>query len=502
MKGVEQLLAELREHGTIDSQGEFTLSLSEARRKLVQYQSSEKARYLLLLLSAGTAAGARSLAIEQTSPVCRLSMPGAHIPESALLSAFAHPERPSAAPGACDLVLGLQGAFHNGASRVEVRVQKPGESFVWTLEARSEQSTPIDSAGVTGLEVVLHLKRDLGQTLRGVLGWLRGGYAAKSEEARLLDRYCDRSLITLTYNGESIDRPLFLPALSVLATVGELGEKRLEFKPDAQLSGYGWRAALALGPGPIQIVLQGVAYCQIENLGLVGTVYHDGLERDISREKIVRDKTYEALLRELETVRVELSTTLVAKMDSVEWPLLAAQLPELVYLFLSRKLDGQSRQALWEGMERLYRRRAEGEAHGFTPSPSGLIDFMMALTEDITARRRVLELLLLDCGEGLRERPVHFHKQLEMTHQVFRAHHPDESLVLGYLLLGLGALHAVEGRKQESERAWFRALETVWSGTNERAQELMYAHMGYAPEHILQQASTALAMYCSEQGLD
>jgi hypothetical protein len=60
VKGVEQLLAELREHGTIDSQGEFTLSLSEARRKLVQYHSSDKARYLLLLLAAGIAAGAGS----------------------------------------------------------------------------------------------------------------------------------------------------------------------------------------------------------------------------------------------------------------------------------------------------------------------------------------------------------------------------------------------------------------------------------------------------------
>lgn len=144
MKGVEELLAELREHGTIDSRGEFTLSLSEARRKLVQYQSSNKARYLLLLLSAATAAGATSLTVEQSPRNCRLVMPQAHIPESALLSAFAEPHRPSASPGASDLVLGLQGAFHNRAARVEVRVQKPGESFLWTLEPRSEQSVPIE----------------------------------------------------------------------------------------------------------------------------------------------------------------------------------------------------------------------------------------------------------------------------------------------------------------------------------------------------------------------
>ena len=498
MKGVEELLAELREHGTIDSRGEFTLSLSEARRKLVQYHFSDKARYLLLLLSAGTAAGARSLTVEQTPILCRLQMPGAHIPESALLNAFAHPERPADAPGASDLVLGLQGAFHNQATRVEVRAQRPGESFLWTLEPRSEQSVPIDSGGETGLEVLLHFKLDVGQRLRGVLGWLRG-YAARSSEARLLDKYCDRSLIPLSYNGERSDRPLFLPALSVLATVGELGDKKLEFPADTQLEGYAWRGVLALGPGAIQIVIHGVAYCQIESLGLAGTIYHDGLERDLSREKVVRDAAYDSLISELEGVKIALSGVLVDKLSSVPWPLVVEQLPDLVYLFLARKLEAEKRQALWEGMERIYRDRAqEGVDRAFPPSPKGLVDLMTGLVQDVTARQRVLDLLLSDCGEGLRKQPTGFHKQLLMTHDLFRAHHPEETLVLGYLLLGLGALHSVKGRAQESERAWFRTLETVWAGTDARAQELMYAHMAHTPEHILQQSSTALAMYCAE----
>lgn len=499
MKGVEELLAELREHGTIDSRGEFTLSLTEARRKLVQYHSSDKARYLLLLLSAGTAAGAQSLTVEQTPILCRLQMPGAHIPESALLNAFAHPERPADAPGASDLVLGLQGAFHNQAIRVEVRAQKPGESFLWTLESRSEQSVPIDSGGETGLEVLLHFKLDVSQKLRGMLGWLRG-YAAKSEEARLLDKYCDRSLIPLSYNGERSDRPLFLPELSVLATVGQLKDKKLEFPVDTHLDGYSWRGVLALGPGVIQIVIHGVAYCQIESLGLAGTIYHDGLERDISREKVVRDARYDSLVSELEGVRIALASVLVGKMKSVPWRLLVDQLPDLVFLFLTRKLDAEKRQAMWEAMESLYRdREQEGAAErAFSPSPKGLVDLMTGLSQDTAGRQRVLDLLLADCGDGLRQQPSGFHKQLAMTHDLFRAFYPEETLVLGYLLLGLGALHSVEGRAQESERAWFRTLETVWAGTDARAQELMYAHMAHTPEHILQQSSTALAMYCAD----
>ena len=497
MKGVEQLLAELREHGTIDSQGEFTLSLSEARRKLVQYHSSDQARYLLHLLAAGTAAGARGVTVEQTRDTCRLLMPGAHIAESALLKVFADPARPSPVAGAGDMVLGLQGAFHFRAVRVEVKAQRPGESFLWTLEPNSESSVPIESGGDTCLEVTLHFRAPLTEKLRGLLQSLRG-YAAKSAEARLLDRFCDRSLIPLTYNGERCDRPLFLPTLGVLAQVGELGEKRLEFTPDCRLPERGWRGVLALGPGAVQIVIHGVAYCQVESLGLVGTIYHDRLERDLSRERVVRDRLYDELLADLEEVRVELSNRLVPKLVNLDWSLVEAQLPNLVHLFLTRRLSGENRKLLWQTMEGLYKART-GSERTFEGSAKGLLDLLTGLMIDAGPRERVLTLLLADCGDDLRDLGPGLHKQMDVAQQLVRAYHPDHTLVLGYLLLGLGAVHAVEGRKNESERAWFRALETVWSGSDARAQELMYGHMAYSPEHIIEQTSAALAMYCDER---
>jgi hypothetical protein len=489
VKGVEQLLAELREHGTIDSQGEFTLSLSEARRKLVQYHSSEQARYLLLLLSAGTAAGATSLTVRQSAHFCRLEMPGAYLPESALLSAF-DGQTPQAA--ASDLVLGLQGAFLCRAERVEVKAQRPGESFLWTMERDSEQSVPIDFEGAVGIEISLHYKQGVVDKLRGVLGRLRG-YAARSPEARLIDAYCDRSLIPIIYNDERSDRPLFLPP-GALAQVGDLGDKKLEFKTNFQLHLEGWRGVLALGAGAVQIVIHGVAYCQIEDLGLAGTVYHDGLERDLSREKVVRDQTYDQLVADLEKVRVDLCNRLVGILDQVSWPLIQQQLPDLVYLFLTRGLLTDNRQALWEWMVAEYQRRDGGRR--FEPSPRGLMDLMVGLLKDAGARERVLHTLLADCGDGARQRAPNLHKKLDVTHELFRSFHPEETLVLGYLLLGLGAVHSLEGRKNDSERAWFKSLETVWAGSDARAQELMYGHMAFSPEHILRETASALSMYC------
>jgi hypothetical protein len=499
MKAVDQLLAELREHGTIDSQGQFTLSLSEARRKLVQYHSSEKARYLLLLLSAGSAAGASSVSVRQEPDSCFLSMPDAYIPESALLSAFADHGATSSVAGAGDLVLGLQGAFLAGASRVEVHSQRPGESFLWCLEPNSERSEPANFNGVSGIVIRLLFPHGLGQKLKGLLGRLRG-YAARPQEARLLDQYCDRSLIPISYNGERCDRPLFLPEAGVQAVVGELSPKELGFKPDCTLSAdYPFRGALALGDGAIQIVIHDVAYCQIDDLGLVGTIYHDQLERDISREKVVRDHRYDELTRQLERAYRELINHLVANLDRLDAGGLRRWLPELVYQFLSAQLLTSNRQRLWEWMEARYR-EGEDATRSFSPNPKGLVDLMTALLKSAQPRDRVLQELLLHCGDSLRTTvDSQLAKTLNTAHDLFRYYHPEETLVLGYLLLGLGAVHAVQQRANDSERAWFKCLETVWSGKDARAQELMYAHMGYSSAHILQQAGAALAMYCAAQ---
>lgn len=496
VKDVDQLLAELRAHGTIDSKGEFTLSLSEARRKLIEYHSSEKARYLLLLLSAGTAAGAQEQRVYQESTICRLQMPGAYIPESDLLNAFGAPQKMSEAAGASDLVFGLQGAFQAGAYQVEVRAQRPHESFLWTLQPKNESSVPINFEGEVGLEILLHFKTGVKGSLQGVLRWLRG-YASKSEEARLIDQYCDRSLLPIFYNGERVDRPLFLPS-GLTANIGGLSTHKLSLEPDTYLSLNPWKGALALGGGAVQIVIHGVAYCQIESLGLVGTVYHDGLERDLSRERVVRNATYQQLIEALEAVKIELYNTLAAKAQQKPQEFVKAHLPQLVYHFLAGDLSSENRQALWGALINLYKNQ-QADSPTYPLSSEGLVNLMTAVTRDAEAREQVFLLLLSRCSEGLLQRAPRSGQHLSSTIKLFQAFHPQKTLILGYLLLGLGALHAVEGRNNASERAWFKCLETVWSGNDGRAQELMYGHMAYSPEHILQQSSMALTMYCREQ---
>ena len=88
---VDELLHSLREHGTLDSQGEFTVSLSEARRKLKQYHSSEPARYVLLLVSAGFASGGRSAAVTRRDHCLTIRFPGAYLSENELLQALDNP---------------------------------------------------------------------------------------------------------------------------------------------------------------------------------------------------------------------------------------------------------------------------------------------------------------------------------------------------------------------------------------------------------------------------
>ena len=118
---VDELLHSLREHGTLDSQGEFTVSLSEARRKLKQYHSSEPARYVLLLVSAGFASGGRSAAVTRRDHCLTIRFPGAYLSENELLQALDNPHN-SASSAATDLVLGIQGALNHQAQEVKLRV--------------------------------------------------------------------------------------------------------------------------------------------------------------------------------------------------------------------------------------------------------------------------------------------------------------------------------------------------------------------------------------------
>ncbi len=497
MKSIDDLLNSLRDHGTIDSQGQFTLSLADARRKLTHFHSSDNSRYLLLLLSAGVAAGAERIDIRHSEKVLEVSLPGAYLPEPDLLASLGEPLKGESAPGASDLALGIQAAFGFNVAVIQVQVQSPEKgSYAWVLEPSTERSAPTPSAPQTGIGLALHYRSTLRDRVKGLLQSLRG-YAGMPPEIRQVDRYCDLCPRPIRYQTESITRQLMLPDAPARVQIGPLPEGLLGFKPDRIMGGLPWRGALALRSGSVQLVVHGVSYCRIDSTGLTGVIYGDHLKRDVSRERVVQNPTYRALLDELEEVRYQLYETLAHKLDELEKDELNETLGELILSFLNQRLSHRAQKTVWNWLQKdrpgQWSARPEAD---FRPSPTGLIKLFRSAISFPMPPLVLLEGLLDESIEGLsQDNRAGFLSRLETLYSLVEAYDPNRKLLLAYYLLGIGALHSLAGQKNRAEKAWFRSLELVWSGQDARAHELIYTHMGFTPTHIVDQVRTALAMY-------
>lgn len=488
MQRVDELLHSLREHGTLDSQGEFTVSLSEARRKLKQYHSSEPARYVLLLVSAGFASGGRSAAVTRRDHCLTIRFPGAYLSENELLQALDNPHN-SASSAATDLVLGIQGALNHQAQEVKLRVlSQASPSYQWVLRADSEDSQSV-SGTCCQLELELSLDRSWSERLRGILAHL-GGYAGMSEEERLLDRYGDRCLLPITTNGQAVDRPLVLPVSLAGAIVGDIPHNRLAFPTDHRIDSRRWKGALALGDGAVTLVVHQIAYCQVDSLGVEGTVYWDSLQRDVSREKIVQNEVYQQLLDELQVVRCRLFEVLAGKLDNLRFIEVEKYLPDLVRLYLTKRISRQARTALWNWVVGQF---PPEKCEGSTPSVVGLMRLLHLLIPHKIPE--IVSEVMEDCADSVAQHHERAHTLIQATLETLRGVGPVDPLTEGYLLLGSGALHTLKSDERNAEKDWFQALKAAWSCPSDRAQELFHTHLAYPADHVAQQSATALRIF-------
>lgn len=491
MKDVDELLRSLREHGTVDSEGQFTVSLSQARRKLKHYHSSDTARFLLLLVSAGVAAGATRITIDRVERSYRLWFAEAYLCETELLAALEKPQSASQRSGGADLVAGIQGSFARQAESVEVDVFHPDRhSFCWRLTPESEEALGVRPEGRHGIQIWLRFRADWRARLRSLLSSL-GGYAGMTAEERLVDRYADRALLPLHLQGQPVARSLVLPSSPATAVFGVLPEVHLAKPCHARLPSPGlWRGVLALGKEPIQLVVHGVAYCQIEALGVSGTVYCDELLRDASKEKIVGNETYTQLVKQLEQSRYRLFEVLVDRLELYQASHLQDDGAELLAAFLLGRLSSESRGKVWTWM--ITQLPATGSPPP-KPSVAGLMQMMEVVWPGEV--ESLLSELLEFCADALANHQLAAQPQLAITLQVLRAlQGPARPLLEGYLLLGSGALHALAGEKAKADKDWFDALKAAWGCSSEQAQELFHTHLGFPEAHIAQQASRVLRM--------
>ena len=496
MKNIDELLNSLRDHGTIDSEGSFTVSLSEARRKLTDFHSSDKQRFLILLVSGGTAAKASEIEIEQTDRLMTILFRRAYLPEAALLGAFEGQQDNEHSEAATDLILGLKSAFANDIERIEVEVTHPTESsYYWDMRPDGEETQNKPSAG-QGPRILLSLHARIGvlDKARGFFRRLRG-HVGMPPAVKLVDQYCDHSLIPISYKGQPLHRPYFSPRAQLHGVLGSLPDSFPRPSPNLEISQSQWSGVLSLTPGKVQVVIHGVAYCQIGSTGLAGLVYHNGLRRDLSREKIVRDEAFANFLSKLNQIKDHLFEQLALQLNEIQDGSHDHHMAELVIRFLTSQVSRQARKSIWDWMMRATTRlRPDIPANSFTANVHGLMLCFEELEPAEDSRAEVLRGILAFSSDALDERQSSVVPVLKLAQGLFEKRSGDHSLIRGYLQLGIGAMQQRLGNKKESDSSLFKALQVVWTGHDDRAQELIYLHMELGTEHMLDQVAMALRM--------
>lgn len=87
---IDAFLGQFEDEGHLDSSGQFTIDPTRARDKLAHFLLSETRQYLLKLVQAGVALGARSLTLESSIWGAQFEMNGVSLPAQQLRNSLLH----------------------------------------------------------------------------------------------------------------------------------------------------------------------------------------------------------------------------------------------------------------------------------------------------------------------------------------------------------------------------------------------------------------------------
>lgn len=501
---VERLLNSLREHGTIDSQGEFTIDLLEARRKMAKYQSSNPARYLLCLVSAGLAGGGTSLRIRYDERNLEVKIPGTRIAEEDLRAAYSGRSQEGLSDAALDLALAMHLALQTKCESLEVESCVEGQlGFHWQVSLQALDAVPVEMGTENCLLFNLSWVQSWKHRWPKILKFF-GGYAGEREEIRLLEQHCDNSFTPIYVNEQSLDRPLLLPEASVCALVGDPQREAIRFNPRLRFHPDDWEGYLALRPGSIKLVHYGVTLHEFKSSCLSGVISHDGLHRDLSREGVLKDATYEAFTAELSAFELEMIQDFAENIGLWKNAEILLLLDDLVSHALHPSQQSiRNRLSAWISREL-----------GVVPGQGPSTRRNTSVLELLTLYRKLYsvtmgtegqahtEFVLKMCAAALKNRSAQVDQMLSESADLITKYYPHDSLAAGYCLLGLGACLSAFGQPGAARMTWNEAIVTVRKLKDPDAVALIEAHLEFEPDHMMQEVSKALSLYVKSKSSD
>lgn len=494
---VDKLLNSLRENGTIDmTDGSFTVSLSEARRKLVQYQSSDPRRYLLILIAGLIGGGARRITIVREELTCTVTAAGTSLQEAGMTEAYSGRVEEARYPGVTDLILGLRLAFRCECLEIELEQEFQGKrGYRWELTEKDEDSFSTGEGQETSMTLRLSFQSTWKSRAAGFFKFF-GGYVGQNQEVRLLIKYCDHSPVPILVDGQAVHQNFLVGLDWVCALVGE-SFRVSAGRPSLVVSDLPWEGVLALHPGPVDLVLNGVTYSRLEDSPLSGVVRHPGLKLDLSRENVLQDATYEQFMLELEDVQDRLlvifSKSLSAQDDDNVLPclydLVRVSLKREDYPMIRRVLDWMNGRKV-AVMDVPVIRRSSDDANDVVEVYNDLaVYFKLKPWESQSV------FILDKCSKALVERSARLDELLSDTATLIQRSYPEDLLAAGYLLLGLGACLHLFGSPNAGRNVWEEARDTVRRSDDPKALELLEAHLRYDVDHMMLEVAKALQIY-------
>ena len=303
-------LGGLAAQGVVDSRGHFTLDIEKAREKLRRFQLSTPYHYVLCLLGAACAVGARTLQVHSEGLETIVEFDGQAFRFADfkdLFGAFLTPARTAVH----ELAMGVHGA--RGLDPEYIKVDSWGQGAGARLEVRGNtmeveplQESPFaDAANRTVFKV--YERAGLWVSLRLTVSQLRGHRSPVEEILAASARYAETA-VRIRNQPLNVSRLGNWPAVMRINPQGpprnpELNPRKSSFQRSKNLkvpfSGY---LGFGDGPGGALVVVSGVLFQPVLATGYSTArliVYAPYLNKDLSQSQLLQDSELDGLTHQL-----------------------------------------------------------------------------------------------------------------------------------------------------------------------------------------------------------
>lgn len=312
---MERLFSELRSEGRLDSQGHFTLDVAKALEKMGQFQLQDPRLYVLNLVAASVANGARFLRLESNQEGFGLECDGAGYTFEQLSEIFSSNfvQNDLARRSLQELAIGLFGTRKLAVKQMALESWNGSTGARMTildgkLEIAKLATHPFEDQPLA-TRLTLREKTTLLDAAYGLLGKVRKARPV-TQETDYIQQFCCYSPVHISLNGEPVSQPVPAGAAAValeyigpggrrFELAGALSEKVVETRegPHAAILILESRRL----PGdPLTVVVNGVNFIETENKPAYSNarvvIEADHLRKDLSQSRLLRNQAFEEVL--------------------------------------------------------------------------------------------------------------------------------------------------------------------------------------------------------------